>query len=121
MKFGGAKVRRLPGLSLLEQRRFQRQREIVIQELTEERDPSRHVRIVGIIRVEDGRICNRLDRISEEIQCAIDSPLDAELFRLLSCLVGRHFFRCRVPARNGSKETYVNDVKSDKSQSRSSG
>lgn len=74
-------------MGILQDRRFQRESEIMVQELPEERDAGRHVRIVGIVRAER-RISNRQDRIGQIVPGIEEASFHAELLRLFSGFVG---------------------------------
>ena len=71
------------------ERGFRIKGQIVIKELTEDRDTGRHVGVVWIVGTEDVRIENRLNGIGEIIQRIDRAAFFAELFRLLPGLVGR--------------------------------
>jgi len=85
IKRRGAKVCRPPWEAVFQQRGFQVQRDVVIQELAEERHARRHG---GIVRTGDRRVQNRLNGIDENIQGIDRAAFYAELPGLFTRLVG---------------------------------
>ena len=85
----GAEVRRFLGVAWFEQQGSWVERDIVVQELTQEGDASRHVGIVGIVWTEYRGIRDGLNGIGHVIQRVDDASFFAQLFGLGTCLIGR--------------------------------
>ncbi len=61
----------------------------MVEELADEGHAGRHIRVVGVVRAEDSRLCDRQDGIAEVVVCIDDPALHAELFRLFAGFVGQ--------------------------------